>query len=139
MRVQVPRLYFLFIGIGLVLYWACAALHLFPPAYLFKDYDDSVIQAWNWSFLPLAMLIVASGWGAVMCEVRGNAGAAARLTLVSLSLTFCAGLQSLAFWTLRGDFEMSWWAPNLFFMASAAYYLLRPEPTAQSTQITTDG
>ncbi len=31
-------------------------------------------------------------------------------------LTFCSGLMAVAFWTLRGDFDPAWWAPNLFFL-----------------------
>lgn len=36
--------------------------------------------------------------------------------LISLVLTSTAGLQALAFWALRGDFTLSWWAPNLFLL-----------------------
>lgn len=33
---------------------------------------------------------------------------------LSLILTFCSGLQALAFWTLRLDFDISWWIPNFY-------------------------
>ncbi|MEU1994923.1 DUF5360 family protein [Nocardia gamkensis] len=38
------------------------------------------------------------------------------LMTISLTLTSVAGLQALAFWTLRGDFNPVWWAPNLFLL-----------------------
>lgn len=36
--------------------------------------------------------------------------------LISLVLTSTAGLQAIAFWALRGDFALEWWAPNLFLL-----------------------
>jgi len=31
--------------------------HVIPESYLFKDYDNPILQAWNWSFLPLDLCI----------------------------------------------------------------------------------
>jgi hypothetical protein len=36
--------------------------------------------------------------------------------LVSLTLTSTAGLMALAYWALRGEFDIAWWGPNLFLM-----------------------
>jgi hypothetical protein len=36
--------------------------------------------------------------------------------LVSLVLTMASGLMAIAFWTLRGDFSLAWWVPNLYLM-----------------------
>ena len=38
------------------------------------------------------------------------------MALVSVVLTFCAGLMAVAFWTLRGDFDLGWWIPNLYLV-----------------------
>jgi hypothetical protein len=32
---------------------------------------------------------------------------------VSLVLMTASGLMAIAFWTLRGDFSVAWWIPNL--------------------------
>jgi hypothetical protein len=36
--------------------------------------------------------------------------------LVSLVLTTASGLMAIAFWTLRGDFSLAWWIPNLYLL-----------------------
>ena len=38
---------------GLLLYWGAVLLGLIPEEMRFKDYDNPVVQAWNWSFFPL--------------------------------------------------------------------------------------
>ena len=38
---------------GLLLYWGAVLLGLIPEEMRFKDYDDPVVEAWNWSFFPL--------------------------------------------------------------------------------------
>ncbi|HDR7717612.1 YvaD family protein [Bacillus albus] len=42
---------------------------------------------------------------------------------LSLILTFCSGLQALAFWTIRLDFDMSWWIPNLYLLIYPCFFL----------------
>ena len=44
--------------IGFLFYWAVSAAFVagwvdIPPEYLFSDYYDPRVFAWNWSFLPL--------------------------------------------------------------------------------------
>lgn len=38
------------------------------------------------------------------------------ILVIALSLTFCAGLMAISFWTLRKDFDLTWWIPNLYFI-----------------------
>lgn len=105
---------FLVVDIGFLTYWLITALGILPTEWLFKDYDNPILHAWNWSFLPLDLTVSATGMAAV---ARSRAGIPWRpLAVVSLALTSCAGMQAVAFWTLRQDFDPWWWLPNLFLL-----------------------
>lgn len=102
---------------GFILYWsvtALAAAHVIalPTDWMFRNHDDPAMVAWNWSFLPLDL--AASAFG--LLAVRAG-GAWKGLATVSLALTSCAGLMAISFWAISGDFDVSWWAPNLFLVA----------------------
>lgn len=102
----------LFTDIGFILYWsvtALAALKLvaIPPAWLFTDYNDPNIVAWNWSFMPLDLLASVTG----LIAVRQSAWQT--MALISATLTFCAGFLALSFWTFQGSFDPAWWTPNI--------------------------
>lgn len=99
--------------IGFLLYWAATASNLFPASWLFKDYENPVLQAWNWSFAPLDLCASAMGLVGVMIGQKSRDDWRP-FALTSLALTFCAGLMALSFWTLRGEFEFAWWTPNLY-------------------------
>ncbi|PEL86060.1 hypothetical protein CN626_26355 [Bacillus wiedmannii] len=45
------------------------------------------------------------------------------LAFVSLILTFCSGIQALAFWTICLDFDISWWIPNLYLLVYPCFFL----------------
>ncbi len=47
------------------------------------------------------------------------------LTLVSLVLTLCAGLQTISFWAIRFDFDPAWWLPNLFLLVYPLFFIPR--------------
>ena len=74
MRPQIPRalaLAFVVVDVGFLLYWAITLAGVIPSEYLFKDYEDPILHAWNWSFLPLDLLISATG---LTCVVRARRG-----------------------------------------------------------------
>ncbi len=107
-----------FTDIGMLTYWAVTALMALglltlPPEWLFKDYDDPRVVAWNWSFLPIDLAFSLSGLWALHRERTGAEDWKIWAT-VSLTLTFCAGIMAISYWTLTGDFDPSWWIPNLF-------------------------
>jgi hypothetical protein len=131
------RVVFVCVDVGFIVYWVCAGLGLFPQEWLFKDYESPIFQAWNFSFLPLDLLISATGFGSLYCLARGNE-AAQPLALISLVLTFCSGLQAIAFWGLRQDYDLSWWAPNLFLMVYPLYFLI-PVLRRQLARTTLEG
>ena len=108
------RYFFLVVDVGFVLYWLVTYFHLVPVTFLFKDYSNPLMVVWNWSFLPIDLAISATGFTALLLE-RGRRpwrGAA----LLSLTLTFCSGLQAVAFFALNRDFDPVWWGPNLFLL-----------------------
>ena len=104
---------------GFILYWSITALASFniinlPPSWLFKDYHDPNIVAWNWSFMPLDLLASATGLWALHIANRGEQWRSS--ALISITLTFCAGFLALSFWTFQRSFDLGWWVPNLFLM-----------------------
>jgi hypothetical protein len=133
--------------VGFLLYWSVALLNLIPPKHAYKDYGDPVMSDWNYSFLPLD--IAASVTGLVSLSLAGNRSDRAKarygglhlpLTLISLTLTSTAGLQAVAFWSLRGDWSLTWWIPNLallLFPIPSIVYLLR-RSTASATRTEED-
>lgn len=110
------RLNLLLTDIGFLLYWCASAFDLFPPHWLYKDHHNPVLMAWNWSFAPVDLLASATGLCALWLARNGRS-AWSTWALVSLSLTFCAGLMAIAFWALRRDFDIAWWLPNLYLVA----------------------
>ncbi|MBF6074700.1 DUF5360 family protein [Nocardia beijingensis] len=97
--------------VGFLLYWAIAFAHVIPPEWAYKDYTDPILSDWNYSFVVLDLAASATGLAA-LCRSPGRR----TLMTVSLTLTSVAGLQAIAFWTLRGDFSPLWWVPNLFLL-----------------------
>ena len=113
--------------IGFLTYWALTALVAVdfldvPGEYLYSDYHNPLVVAWNWSFMPLDVALSLCGLGAVALHRRGRS-AWRGLAIVSLSLTFCAGLMAISFWTIRGDFDIAWWTVNLALMIWPLFYL----------------
>ena len=38
------------------------------------------------------------------------------LAVISLTLTMTSGLNAIALWVIRGDFDPTWWIPNLYLL-----------------------
>ena len=113
--------------IAFLVYWALTALVAagiinVPGEYLYSDYHDPLVVAWNWSFMPLDVTLSICGLSAVALHRRNNASWMG-LAIVSLTLTFCAGLMAISFWTIRGDFDPAWWTVNLALMIWPLTYL----------------
>jgi hypothetical protein len=116
------RGYFLFTDIAMLAYWAliviaAAELVSVPPEWMFSDHTNDDIVVWNWSFLPLDILLALFGLLAVRLA-RNNDPRWKSAAIVSLTLTSCAGLMALSFWAIRGDFDPSWWIANLYLLLS---------------------
>jgi hypothetical protein len=106
------RIFLLCVDLGFIVYWLTSALRLLPAEWLYAHHDDPVMVDWNWSFLPLDLCVSASGLGALLAARRQSARWPL-LALLSLAFTSASGLNAVAFWALRGDFDITWWAPNL--------------------------
>lgn len=114
--------FFLITDIGFILYWLVTALHLIPESWAFKDYTNPILVAWNWSFFPLDMCISATGLSSIYLYTKKNQ-LWKKLSLISLVLTFCSGLQAVAFWALRLDFDISWWSVNLYLLIYPLFFI----------------
>ncbi|MHB8062285.1 MAG: DUF5360 family protein [Ruminiclostridium sp.] len=114
--------FFLITDIGFILYWTITAIHIIPAEYLFKDYFNPVVMVWNWSFLPLDLLISFTGLTSIYLYKKKNP-IWSRLTLVSLVLTFCSGLMAIAFWAIKKDFDLIFWVMNLFPLIYPLFFI----------------
>ncbi|GBF49336.1 hypothetical protein LPTSP4_08470 [Leptospira ryugenii] len=116
------RYFFLVVDIGFIIYWIITLLGVIPNEYLFKDYENPILSAWNWSFLPLDLMISFTGLRSLWLY-RKDRPVWKSWALVSLTLTFCSGLQAISFWALRQDFDLSWWIPNLFLLLYPIFFI----------------
>lgn len=116
------KFFFWIVDLGFILYWLVTLFHLIPPVLLFKDYANPILSAWNWSFLPLDLLISATGLLSLW-RYRCQDPHWRTFALLSLALTFCSGLQALAFWSIRRDFDLVWWVPNLFLLLYPLFFI----------------
>ncbi|MCO7127085.1 YvaD family protein [Sporolactobacillus shoreicorticis] len=126
------KVFFYVTDIGFLLYWLITFLHVIPENMLFKDYNNPLLVSWNWSFLPLDLLISFTGLMGLYYFRKGNV-AWRNFSFVSLVLTFCSGLQAIVFWTIRLDFDWTWWLFNLYLMIYPLFFL--PKLLKQSEQM----
>lgn len=118
------RFFFLVTDIGFILYWMITASSLIPAEYLFNDYTNPILVAWNWSFLPLDLLVSATGLTSLYLHRREDKRWK-NIALVSLILTSCSGLQAISYWTFRGEFAFEWWLPNLYLLVYPLFFIPR--------------
>lgn len=101
---------------------------LLPPEAMFDGYFKPEVQAWNWSFLPLDLLASLTGIaGNTLKRVNQKV-----LLTMSLVLTSVAGGMAIGYWAFLGDFELSWWLPNLILLLFPLVPLVRFSRVAQS-------
>ena len=117
--------YLVLVDVGFLVYWTVTALGLIPIDWAFKDYHVPQVVAWNWSFLPLDLLLSASGLSAVAAARRGRLELAYLLSVVALALTFASGFMALSYWTFARDFDLAWWAANLLLVLPPLWFLPR--------------
>ncbi len=115
--------------VSFIVYWAVSLPLLFgldvvPASWLFKDYHDPLVYAWNWSFFPLDIVLSICGLLAVRRHSRGDPSWQP-LAAFSLALTFCAGFMAVSFWAIRLDFDPAWWGANLFLAIWPCFFLPR--------------
>ncbi|EGG36049.1 YvaD family protein [Paenibacillus sp. HGF5] len=113
---------FLVTDIGFIMYWVITALALIPNEYLYQDYTNELLVVWNWSFFPLDIFISVTGMYSLYLHKRRNAKWK-NLALISLTLTFCSGLQAIVFWIIKSDFDLMWWVPNLYLLLYPLFFI----------------
>lgn len=112
---------------GMLAYWALTALMAMsiidiPGEWLFKDYHDPRVVAWNWSFMPLDVLFAVTGLWSLRLEQMGDPRWQS-WAVISLTLTVCAGLMAISYWIIVQDFDPAWWIVNLFLVIWPIPYL----------------
>jgi len=120
---MLPRLMTL-TEIAMLLYWALAAalvvgLIYIPPDYMYSDYENPLVVAWNWSFFPIDIAFALCGLWARFANLRP--GLARNLSLIGATLMFCAGTMAISFWSVTGEFEPLWWGMNLWLVVLALW------------------
>ena len=115
---------FLIVDIGFILYWIITAIKIIPPEYLYSDYHNPIMVDWNWSFLPLDLFISFTGLTSIRLFNKNNDNWK-MWALISLVLTFSSGLQAIAFWTIRFDFDLTWWLFNGFLLIYPLFFIHR--------------
>ncbi|MFP3390395.1 YvaD family protein [Brevibacillus sp. SIMBA_040] len=118
------RPFFWLTDVGFVVYWLITFLEVLPKQYMYQDYTDTNLVAWNLSFFPLDIFISLTGFASLYAYHKGK-GSWQQLALLSLVLTFCSGLQAIAFWAFKADFDWSWWIPNLYLLIYPLFFLPR--------------
>ncbi|MBY0303970.1 MAG: YvaD family protein [Sphingomonas sp.] len=114
---------------SMLFYWgiatlACAGLLHLPQEMMYAGYGTEQVDAWNWSFAPLDLAFALTGLLAVRIARRSDPRWRP-VALISLALTFCAGLMAISYWALTGDFDPAWWLPNLALIGAALWWLPR--------------
>jgi len=119
---KILKRFFLITDIGFIVYWVITLFHLIPQELLFKDYTNSILVSWNWSFFPLDMVISITGLFSIHLYYRENV-LWKKFSLISLILTFCSGLQAISFWVIRYDFDLLWWSFNLYLIIYPIFFI----------------
>ncbi|PES60876.1 hypothetical protein CN507_29920 [Bacillus cereus] len=114
--------FFFVTDIGFIIYWLVTIFHLIPESWAFKDYDNPIIVAWNWSFFPLDILISITGLTSIYLYNKKRSSWSS-LALISLILTFCSGLQAIAFWAYNNDFDITWWVFNGYLLIYPLFFI----------------
>ena len=100
-----------------LIYWTLSGLTQagvipVPRAWMYAHFDQPLVVAWNWSFLPIDLMFSGLGLSAVVAAGR-DLTIWRPLALLSLAFTMAAGGMAIGYWTILGEFEPAWFLPNL--------------------------
>ena len=119
----------------MIAYWVLAAalvagwIHI-DPALMYSDYENPLVVAWNWSFLPIDLAFAATGlWARFGVLAHGTR---LKLAAISATLMICAGVMAVSFWTLTGDFNVTWWGLNIWLIVLGLMNLMFSAATSSS-------
>ena len=114
--------FFLIVDTGFIAYWVITALHLIPETWLYNDYTNPLLVNWNWSFMPIDILVSITGYTALYYRSKKR-HQWVPLAIISLTLTSASGLMAIAFWVIGRDFELQWWLPNHFLLVYPWFFI----------------
>lgn len=120
----------------MLLYWsasalACLGAFQMPEGLMYGGYGTARVDAWNWSFAPLDLAFATMGLWSVRLAAR-NDPLWRMVAAISLVLTMCAGGMAVSYWALLGEFDASWWVPNLLLLVLPMLWLPQLVGTAAS-------
>ncbi len=115
--------------LAFILYWILASLSQagilqIPPEWMYADYDQPDVIAWNWSFLPMDLAFSVFGLKAVVAARRGDP-AWRPFAIVSLTLTMAAGGMAVSYWAILREFNPSWFFANLALVIWPLFFIRR--------------
>lgn len=113
--------------IAFLTYWSVAALAQLgvvevPPEWMYADYDQPRVVAWNWSFFPLDIAFSIFGLRSVAAARAGDARWRP-YALVSLVLTMTAGGMAVTYWALLGEIDPFWFLSNLALVIWPLFFI----------------
>ena len=119
--------------IAMLLYWVLAgalALDLvsIDPSLMYSNYQEPLVLAWNWSFFPIDVAFAITGLVARFRVKQGQFRF--KLEVIAAVLMFCAGLMAISFWTITGDFDLTWWSMNIWLVVLGAVNLVFVQPNS---------
>jgi hypothetical protein len=121
--------------LGMVAYWVLAGAMVLDwvrvdPSLMYSNYENPLVVAWNWSFFPIDIAFAAIGLMARFGSQHGLLRLKMETTAAVLML--CAGLMALSYWTMTGEFSLTWWGMNLWLVLLGLFNLIsaRPDPEA---------
>ena len=114
--------FFYTVDFGFIAYWLITAIGVIPAEYLYNDYKNPILVAWNWSFFPIDIAVSVTGLYSMYLKKKGEAKWTS-MAILSLALTSASGLMAISYWVIVRDFEWQWWLPNLFLLCYPVYFL----------------
>ncbi len=110
-----------------LIYWSVSGLVLLgaidiPMSYLYANYDQPMVVAWNWSYLGVDLAFSFLGLAAVRAARKGNP-IWRPLALLSLAFTMSAGGMAISYWSIMGEYDLSWYLPNLALVIWPLFFL----------------
>lgn len=117
--------------LAMLTYWILAgalALSLISidPSLMYSDYENPLVVAWNWSFFPIDVAFAIIGLTARFGVQAGHLRF--KLEVIAAVLMLCAGLMAVSYWTITGDFDLTWWGMNIWLIILGAANLVRTQP-----------
>ena len=113
--------------VGFLLYWAVAALSqlgllAIPGEWMYANYDQPDVIAWNWSFFPMDLAFSYFGLRAIAAARRGDPRWRP-WTIISLTLTMAAGGMAVSYWALKGELDPFWFGTNLLLVVWPLFFV----------------